>query len=71
MEYLGGTGMLPHPLAQLQQATGIAAGNDIRLYGSNLRHLAVKQLLCSAGVEQIVNPGTSTTPVTFCDFQQL
>jgi hypothetical protein len=70
MQHLGGEPMLRHSLAQLQNAARVPGDNELRLHCSQMPHFTVEQGLRCLGMEEIVNPSTAATPVTFGDIEQ-
>ena len=63
--------VLCDPLTQLQDATRIARDDELRSYGGNMGHLTVEQGLRRIAVDDVIDPGTATTPVTFGDVMEV
>jgi hypothetical protein len=71
MEHINGQPALRHSLTELQHAARISGGNELRLHGNQMRHLAVEQRLRGVWMEEIVNASTAAAPIAFRDFQEL
>src|SRR5262249_45708346 len=71
MQYFDSEPVLRHPLAELQDATGIPRDDELRLHARQMCHFTVEEALRRLGVEEIVDPGTAAAPVAFGDLKQL
>ena len=59
------------PLIELQQATGVARGDDVRAGGSDVFELSVEEFVRHFRLGQVVNARAAATPIGFGKLDQL
>ena len=70
MQHRGGEAVPRHPLTELQNTARIPRDDELWLHRSQVCHFTVEEGLRGLGMEEVVNPSATATPIAFGDFKQ-